>query len=103
LIVQWRARAREDLAHLIDWIATDNPIAALEMDELIERQSDALPDNPELYRIGRVRGTREMVLTPNVILVYQIRLRLKIIEIVRIVGARQSYPQKRRRKPAAIH
>jgi toxin ParE1/3/4 len=102
LIVEWRPRAREDLASLIEWIATDSPVAALEMDERIERQTDALPENPELYRIGRVRGTREMVLTANAILVYRIRSRLKIIEIVRIIGARQNYPKKQRRA-AATH
>ena len=102
MIVEWRPRAREDLANLIEWIATDSPVAALEMDERTERQTDALPENPELYRIGRVRGTREMVLTSNVILVYRIRPRLKIIEIVRVIGARQNYPKKQRR-PAATH
>lgn len=100
MIVEWRAQAREDLAKLIEWIAADSPLAALEMDERIEQQTDALPENPELYRVGRVRGTREMVLTPNVILVYRIRRRLDIVEIVRIVGARQNYPKRRSRTVA---
>jgi toxin ParE1/3/4 len=50
-----------------------------------------------LYGIGRVRRMREMVPTPNVILVYRIRPRLKIIEMVRIIGARQNYLKKRNR------
>ncbi|CAB3774745.1 type II toxin-antitoxin system RelE/ParE family toxin [Paraburkholderia humisilvae] len=103
MILEWRARAREDLANLIEWIAADSPLAALEMDKPIEQQTDALPENPELYRAGRVRGTREMVLTPNVILVYRVRPRLKIIEIVRIIGARQNYPKTQRRTSTAEH
>ncbi|WP_408151210.1 type II toxin-antitoxin system RelE/ParE family toxin [Caballeronia glebae] len=50
-----------------------------------------MPEHPELYRIGRVRGTREMVLASNYVLVYRILKRKAIIEIVRIVGARQNY------------
>jgi toxin ParE1/3/4 len=100
LIVEWRPRAREDFDELIEWIETDSPVAALEMDERIAEQTSALPANPKVYRIGRVRGTREMVLTPNVILVYRIRPRLKIIEIVRIIGARQSYQKRQRRTTA---
>jgi plasmid stabilization system protein ParE len=100
LIVEWRPRAREDFDKLIEWIETDSPMAALEMDERVVEQTSALPENPELYRAGRLRGTREMVLTPNVILVYRIRTRLKIIEIVRIVGARQDYPKRRSRNTA---
>jgi addiction module RelE/StbE family toxin len=91
LIVEWRARAREDRSKHFDYIAEDNPAAALEFDDEIEAKTDALPEHPELYRIGRMRGTREMVLAPNYILVYRILKRKAVIEIVRIVGARQSF------------
>jgi toxin ParE1/3/4 len=91
LIVEWRARAREDRIKHFNYIAEDNPTAALEFDDEIEAKTDALPEHPELYRIGRMRGTREMVLAPNYILVYRILKRKAVIEIVRIVGARQSF------------
>ncbi|CAJ6801931.1 type II toxin-antitoxin system RelE/ParE family toxin [Burkholderia pseudomallei] len=89
MIVEWRALAREDRSNLFDFIAADNPTAALELDDRIERLTDALLDHPELYRAGRVRGTREMVLTPNYLLVYRVRKRAGVVEIMRIVGARQ--------------
>ncbi|MEZ2354616.1 type II toxin-antitoxin system RelE/ParE family toxin [Caballeronia sp. RCC_10] len=91
MIVEWRARAHEDRSKIFDYIAEDNPTAALELDDEIDAKTDALPEHPELYRIGRIRGTREMVLAPNYILVYRIIKRKAIIEIVRIVGARQNY------------
>jgi addiction module RelE/StbE family toxin len=91
LIVEWRVRAHEDRSRIFDYIAEDNPEAALELDDEIEAKTDALPEHPELYRIGRIRGTREMVLAPNYILVYRILKRQAVIEIVRIVGARQNY------------
>ncbi|SAL87026.1 translation repressor RelE [Caballeronia terrestris] len=91
MIVEWRVRASEDRNNIFDYIAEDNPTAALELDDEIEKRTDALPDHPELYRIGRVRGTREIVLAPNYVLVYRILKRKAVIEIVRIVGARQNY------------
>ncbi|WP_404983393.1 MULTISPECIES: type II toxin-antitoxin system RelE/ParE family toxin [unclassified Caballeronia] len=59
------------------------PAAALELDDEIEAKTDALPEHPELYSIGRIRGTREMVRAPNYILVCQILKRKAVIEIVR--------------------
>jgi toxin ParE1/3/4 len=103
LIVEWLRKASEDRESLFDYIAEHNPAAALSLDDQIQRQTLALPDNPELYRAGRVRGTREMILTDNVIVVYRIRPRLKIIQIVRIIGARQNYPKKRGEAEAATH
>ena len=91
MIVEWRPKAREDRDNLFDYIAQDNPRAALELDDRIEVQTDALPKHPELYKPGRVRGTREMILTPSYVLVYRIKKRAGVIEIVRIIGARENY------------
>ena len=95
MIVEWRALAREERNSLFDYIAADNPRAALELDDRIEELTNALPDHPDLYKPGRVRGTREMVLTPNYVLVYRIRKTANVIEIVRIIGTRQNYRGRR--------
>jgi len=63
------------------------------LDEKIARQTLALIEQPELYKIGRVRGMREMVLTAYYVLVYRVNKRKNRVEIVRIVGARQDYPR----------
>jgi toxin ParE1/3/4 len=93
LIVEWRAMAREARISLFDYIAEDNPNAALDLDDKIARLTDALPEHPELYKPGRVRGTREMILTASYVLVYRIQKRAGVIEIIRIIGARQNYPK----------
>ena len=93
MIVEWRAMAREERISLFDYIAEDNPSAALDLDDKIARLTDALPERPELYKPGRVRGTREMVLTANYVLVYRIQKKAGVIEIIRIIGARQNYPK----------
>lgn len=95
MILEWRPKAFEDRNKLFDRIAQDDPNAALQFDDLIERRTDALPGHPELYRLGRVRGTREAVLSPNYVLVYRVKPKAGVIEIVRIVGARQDYPRSR--------
>ena len=97
MIVEWRAQAREDRSQIFDYIAQDNPTAALELDDRIAQQTDALPRHAQLYRVGRMRGTREMVLTPNYVLVYRIKKQIGVIEIVSIVGARQDYPKRKRK------
>ncbi|WP_162878216.1 type II toxin-antitoxin system RelE/ParE family toxin [Trinickia diaoshuihuensis] len=91
-MIEWRPKAFEDRNKIFDYIAQDNADAALELDDLIEERTQALPSHPELYRAGRVRGTREMVLSTNYVLVYRVKQRTGVIEIVRIVGARQNYP-----------
>jgi plasmid stabilization system protein ParE len=38
----WRPAARQDRAAIMDYLAADNPVAALELDELIEEKTQAL-------------------------------------------------------------
>lgn len=76
----------------MDYIAQDNPVAALELDELIEQKAEALPANPTLYRPGRVQGTREVVVTKNYVMVY--RVLGSRVEILRVLHARQQWPAK---------
>ena len=97
MIVEWRTLASEDRESLFEYIEADNPAAALELDDKIERQTDALVERPELYKPGRVKGTREMALTSHYVLVYRVRKQAGVIEIVRIIGARQDYARNSRR------
>lgn len=45
---------------------------------------------PYLFRLGRVPGTREQVVHPNYIVVYQVGS--DVIDILRILHSRQQYP-----------
>jgi len=49
-----------------------------------------LRDHPDLYRVGRVDGTREMVVHPNYIVIY--RVRPDHVEILAVLHARRRYP-----------
>lgn len=70
-ILEWHPKARADLLELITYIAADNPDAAQALKEEIEAKTGALPKHPRLYRPGRVKGTREMVVRPNYLVVYR--------------------------------
>lgn len=91
--IVWLPRARDNRAHAIDHIAKDNPRAALDQLGEIEQQSDMLADHPEMGRIGRRRGTRELVInrTPF-ILVYRVRPKAKRVEILRLLHGAQKWP-----------
>ena len=88
--VVWRPAADADLDAIIDHIAQDNALAAIELGDAIMRRVAELTDQPRLYRTGRVRGTREMVVHPNYLVVY--RVKGEAIEIVRVLHAARQYP-----------
>lgn len=89
----WLARARANRTDAIAYLAGENPRAALDQLDEIERQTDMLMDYPEMGRVGRKRGTRELVLnrTPFII-VYRLRPRAKRIEILRLLHGAQQWP-----------
>ena len=74
----------------MEYIAADNPVAAIELDLAFESHADALPLHPRMYKPGRVRGTREIVVHPNYVMVYAITG--KTISILRVLHAAQQWP-----------
>lgn len=86
----WRPLAIEDRAQIMDHIAADNPLAALELDERIEEKASRLLEHPTLYRLGRKRGTREMVVHPNYLVIY--RVQGEVVEILRVKHVAQQWP-----------
>lgn len=87
----WLAEARDDLATIIGYIAERNDVAALQLQQDIDRAVSELPKHPYMYRIGRAPGTREMVVHPNYLVIY--RVEPDVILITSVVHARQQYPR----------
>jgi toxin ParE1/3/4 len=56
----------------------------------IETKASRLPERPELYRMGRAAGTREMVVRPNYLVVYAVDERA--VRILRVLHAAQQWP-----------
>jgi len=91
LIVRWLKTAMLTRFEQLDYIAADNPAAA-RLDRQIERQTDMLATHPSMGREGRVKGTREMVITRSpFIAVY--RVRANRVEILRILHGAQRWPR----------
>lgn len=88
--VCWRPLAEADRDAIVDYIARDNPGAAIALGDTIDRRVAELPRHPGLYRGARVRGTREMVVHPNYVVVY--RIRRGWIEILRVLHSTQQSP-----------
>lgn len=70
--VVWTAQAERDRIDVWEYIAADDPIAAVRMDELFSESAARLRDHPELGRAGRVPGTREWIPHESYRLVYEI-------------------------------
>jgi toxin ParE1/3/4 len=90
LKVRWRPAAEADRDGIIDYIAQDDPVAAIDLGDAIDRQVAELPKQAKLYRVGRVKGTREMVVHPNYIVVY--RIVRGEIEILRVLHSARQWP-----------
>ena len=93
LRVRWRPLAEADLDTIVDYVARDNLKAAIELGDKIERRVTELGDQPRLYRAGRVKNTREMVVDANYVVIY--RIKRGEIEIIRILHAAQQWPRSR--------
>ena len=90
LPVLWHAETRQTFPHILEYIAERNPAAATALYDDIERAISQLPHAPFVYRLGRIAGTRELVIHPNYIVVYCVGA--AAIEIVAVLHSRQQYP-----------
>jgi addiction module RelE/StbE family toxin len=88
--LEWRPEAFSDRERIWDFIAQDNPQAALDLDTLIEKKAGALIEQPKLFKAGRIKGTREAVVHPNYVLVYQVSA--DTVTVLRVLHTSQAWP-----------
>ncbi len=86
----WKPAATSDRARIMDYIAQDNPAAALALDEELEAKTEQLPKHPKLYKPGRIKGTREMIVRPSYVVVY--RQDNDTVTILRVLNTAQQWP-----------
>ncbi|TCS16540.1 type II toxin-antitoxin system RelE/ParE family toxin [Caulobacter sp. BK020] len=70
--VRWTASARLDRLAIADHIAADSPRAAARVDTLFTEAAASLARFPQMGRIGKVPGTREVFPHESYRLVYEI-------------------------------
>ena len=87
----WTDAALDNLSQQLEYVADDNPSAAIRLETEIERQIDLLEEHPEIGRPGRVTGTRELVIarTPYVAIY---RLRQNVVEVLHRLHGAQKWP-----------
>lgn len=69
--VLWSPGAREDRAAIWEYIAADNPSAAVVVDEAFSHAVSEIATHPQLGRPGMIPGTRELFPVKQYRLVYE--------------------------------
>ena len=88
--LEWKAPAIADLLAIVDYISYDNPDAALALMDEIQGKVAQLAAHPKRCRPGRVKGTRELVVRPNYIVVYAETT--SAVTVLRVLHAAQMWP-----------
>ncbi|HTS35404.1 MAG TPA: type II toxin-antitoxin system RelE/ParE family toxin [Candidatus Solibacter sp.] len=89
--LEWSPLAMSDRNAIFDYIEADSPRSAIIVDERIRADIETLTRFPASGRIGRVDGTRELVIrqTPYVA---AYRLAGNTVRILRILHGAQRWP-----------
>lgn len=90
--VFWKRRALEDLGRIAGYISKDNPAAAIKVIKSIRKKVANLADHPKSGRVGRVAGTRELVVSkfPYVVAYWIVKGE---IEILAVFHGAQKWPK----------
>jgi addiction module RelE/StbE family toxin len=91
LALTWAGEAETDLDHILEYIGKRNPNAAHKILDTIEDKTSKLVQNPKIYRIGRVAGTREMLVTPSYLIIY--KESSVEVKILRVLHTAQMWPE----------
>jgi len=87
--VRWLRKALHNLEAIHEYIARENPEAALKLVIKIRSAVKQLETFPEMGRVGRVKETREIVVNPYFI-VY--RVNGSFVDILRILHSARKFP-----------
>ena len=82
--------ALADREAILQYIAQDNITAAIQLDQEFEAKAEIARQRPTPYKEGRVKGTRELVVRPNYVMVY--RVLPDAVEFLRVLHATQQWP-----------
>jgi len=89
--IRWLRDAVLDLIELRQYIAQDNPNTAQDIARRIIMSVQQLRDSPSMGRIGRVEGTRELVISglPYII---PYRVKNRVVEVLRVLHGARKWP-----------
>jgi addiction module RelE/StbE family toxin len=91
--VRWTAPAAQDLQEIARYIRRDNPSAARAVAKTLFDAANGLNVLPLRGRMGRIAGTRELVVPPlPYIIVYQVKS--SAVHILRVYHGARNWPEK---------
>jgi len=91
-VIIWQKSAIENRDAQLDYIALDNPKAAIQQGDRIAKNIIKLIDFPKLGRAGRVKSTRELVISGTpFIAIYKISGNK--IKILALLHGSQQWPK----------
>lgn len=92
--IEWLDEAVQDKDNIVFYIAEHDIVAAVGIDEEIEKQVGALARFPALGRLGRLQGSRELLINPlHYIVAYELNTVDEIVTILHVFDDRQSGPR----------
>jgi addiction module RelE/StbE family toxin len=86
----WTRAANMDRRTIRSYISRSNSLAAADFDELLSLKASRLVTQAKLGRIGRVAGTRELVVHRNYILIYAVVK--DTVRVLRVMHAGRKWP-----------
>ncbi|MGV3346921.1 type II toxin-antitoxin system RelE/ParE family toxin [Enterobacteriaceae bacterium LUAb1] len=83
--LEWQPMAPTDRKNIMNYIGQDNPQAAIDLDDEFERAAERTCGNSDMYKPGRIKGTRKVVDRPHYILVCQTTAE-GVLTVLRVPG-----------------
>ncbi|RAM50976.1 MAG: type II toxin-antitoxin system RelE/ParE family toxin [Hapalosiphonaceae cyanobacterium JJU2] len=89
--IKWLKKALRNIEQIHEYIAQDNPRAAISVTLKIQQAVNQLANTPYIGREGRVEGTRELVIlqTPYIVIY---RVKGDTVQVIRILHGSRKYP-----------
>jgi toxin ParE1/3/4 len=91
----WARAAIRDLTRGRDYISRENPTAAREIASHIVDATERIIKFPEVGRVDRVNGTREMAVSGTQYLIVY-RLKKNAIHFLRVLHGHQEWPKSKK-------
>ena len=89
MVIRWTKRALRNLAAVYEYIEFDNPRAASETVSRLVDGVEMLARHPEMGRLGRTSGTRELILSPYIV---GYRVKRSEISVLAIIHGARKWP-----------
>lgn len=90
--IYWTKHAVQNLDHIEKYIAKDNPLAAVDTVFKILNTVEILADHPYAGKRGRVKGTRELIISNSPFIV-PYRIHRHQIDILRVFHSAKSWEE----------